>query len=149
MPLTDTSIRNAKPGATPKGKITDKPYKLSDARGLYLEVTPTGGKGWRLKYRFGGKEKRISLGVYPDAPLKDARDRRDDARKLLAAGIDPRANRKAKKSARAENAANSFEVIAREWWFAKYPPGYPGSEYPREHRRGSATRGRGRVAGGN
>ncbi len=79
MPLTDTAIRNAKPAA--------KPIILSDERGLYLEVAPSGGKWWRLKYRFDGKDKRISLGVYPDVSLKDARLRRDEARKLLADGV--------------------------------------------------------------
>jgi hypothetical protein len=73
----------------------------------------------RLKYRFAGKEKRLSLGVYPDVSLKDARDRRDASRKLLADRIDPSENRKAMKSARADAAANSFEVVAREW-FVKY-----------------------------
>lgn len=111
MPLTDTASRNAKPG--------EKPIKLFDERGLYLELSPTGGKWWRLKYRFAGKEKRLSLGVYPDVSLKEARDRRDGARKLLADGVDPSENRKAEKSARANQAANSFEVVAREW-FAKY-----------------------------
>jgi integrase len=111
MPLTDTAIRNAKPG--------EKPVRLFDGSGLYLEVSPTGGKWWRLKYRFDGKEKRLSLGVYPDVSLKDARDRRDASRKLLADGIDPSQNRKAMKSARADRSANSFEVVAREW-FAKY-----------------------------
>lgn len=82
MPLTVTTIRNAKPG--------DKTKKMFDGGGLYLEVAPSGGKWWRFKYRFGGKEKRLSLGVYPDVSLKDARDRRDEARKLLAKGIDPR-----------------------------------------------------------
>lgn len=118
MSLTDTAIRNAKPGVTPAGKSTDKPYKLGDAGGLYLEVAPAGGKWWRLKYRYDGKEKRLSLGVYPDVSLKDARQRRDDARKLLADGVDPGENRKAAKAAKTERAANSFEVIAREW-FAK------------------------------
>ena len=111
MPLTDTAVRNAKPG--------DKARKLFDSGGLYLEVAPTGGKWWRLKYRFDGKEKRLSLGVYPDVSLKDARDRRDEARKLLANEIDPSENRKAKKAAKVERAANSFEVVAREW-FAKH-----------------------------
>lgn len=111
MALTDTAIRNAKPG--------DKTIKLFDERGLYLEVSPAGGKWWRLKYRFDGKEKRLSLGVYPDVSLKDARERRDAARKLLADGTDPSENRKAQKSARADRAANSFEVVAREW-YAKY-----------------------------
>jgi Arm DNA-binding domain len=108
MPLTDTAIRNAKPG--------EKPVRLFDGRGLYLEISPTGGKWWRLKYRFNGKEKRLSLGVYPDV---SARDRRDASRNVLADGIDPSENRKAMKSARADKAANSFEVVAREW-FAKY-----------------------------
>ena len=107
MPLTNTAIRNAKP--------SNKPIRLFDERGLYLEVSPTGGKWWRLKFLFEGKEKRLSLGVYPDVPLKDARDRRDTARKLLADGIDPSENRNAQKLARADSAANSFEVVAREW----------------------------------
>lgn len=111
MALTDTTIRNAKPG--------ERPIRLFDGGGLYLEVSPTGGKWWRLKYRFDGKEKRLSLGVYPDVSLKDARDRREASRKLLANGIDPSENRKAMKSARADLAANSFEMLAREW-FAKF-----------------------------
>src|SRR5580704_13606668 len=111
MPLTSTAVSNAKP--------RDKTKKLFDGRGLYLEVSPAGGKWWRLKYRFDGKEKRLSLGVYPDVSLKDARDRRDAARKLRADRIDLSENRKAMKSARADRSANSFEVVAREW-FAKY-----------------------------
>lgn len=107
MLLTDTKVRTAKPAA--------KPQRLFDGGGLYLEVAPAGGKWWRLKYRHGGKEKRLSLGTYPDTGLKDAREKRDAARKLLAAGIDPGEQRKAKKAAGAESAANSFEVIAREW----------------------------------
>jgi integrase len=113
MPLTDTALRNAKP--------CQKTVKRFDERGLYLEISPAGGKWWRLKYRFDGKEKRLSLGVYPNVSLKDARDRRDVARKLLADGIDPSENRKAQKAGRADRAANSFEVVAREW-FAKYSP---------------------------
>jgi hypothetical protein len=109
--LTDTAIRNARPG--------EKPVRLFDERGLYLEISPVGGKWWRLKYRFGGKEKRLSLGLYPDVSLKDARDRRDASRKLLADGIDPSEYRKTMKSARADKTANSFEIVAREW-FAKY-----------------------------
>lgn len=116
MPLSDTAIRNAKPGLTPRGIQTDKPYKLSDTGSLYLEVMPTGGKLWRLKYRFAGKEKRLALGSYPETGLKDARAKRDDARKLLAAGVDPSEQRKAIKAAGEEKAANSFEVIAREWF---------------------------------
>ncbi len=108
MSLTNTSIRNAKPG--------EKPMKLYDGGGLYLEVAPSGGKWWRFKYRHARKEKRVSLGVYPEVSLKDARERRDEARKLVANGIDPSENRKALKSARMGRAANSFEVIAREWY---------------------------------
>jgi hypothetical protein len=76
MSLTNTTFRNA--------RAESKAVKLFDERGLDLEVSPAGGKWWRLKYRFNGKEKRISLGVYPDVSLKDARDRRDAARKLVA-----------------------------------------------------------------
>jgi len=115
MTLTDTAVRNAKPG--------EKAVRLFDERGLNLEISPTGGKWWRLKYRFDGKEKRLSLGVYPDVNLKNARNRRDEARRLLANGIDPSENRKAQKSARADRAANSFEAVAREW-FTKYSPGW-------------------------
>jgi len=107
MPLTDTQIRKAKPG--------EKTYKLSDGRGLYLEVTPAGGRWWRFKYRFDGKEKRLSLGVYPDIDLKTARERRDEARKLVAHRVDPSEKRKAEKATRQEEAANTFESIAREW----------------------------------
>lgn len=116
MPLTDTAIRNAKSGITPSGQTTARAYKMGDSGGLFLLVTPNGGKWWRFKYRFNGKEKRLSLGVYPDVPLKDARNRRDDARKLLANGIDPSEQRKAAKTASADRAANSFEAIAREWF---------------------------------
>jgi integrase len=115
MALTDTAIRNAKP--------SKKRVRLFDERALYLEVSPAGGKWWRLKYRFGGKEKRLSLGVYPDVSLKEARDRRDAARKLLANGVDPAANKKALSLARADRAANSFELVAREW-YAKYSPSW-------------------------
>ena len=108
MPLTDTAIRAAKPET--------RAHKLFDERGLFLLISPTGGKWWRFKYRFDGKEKQLSLGIYPDVGLKDARARRDEARKQVAAGIDPGENRKAIKSARADRAANSFEVIAREWF---------------------------------
>ena len=107
MPLTNVSVQNAK-GA-------EKPVKLFDGGGLYLEVSPAGGKWWRLKYRINGKEKRLSLGVYPDIGLKDARERRDEYRKLLANGIDPSEQRKATKTASQDRASNSFELIAREW----------------------------------
>jgi len=107
MPMTDMQVRTAKPG--------DKPHRLYDTGGLYLEISPSGGKLWRLKYRFTGKERRMALGKYPEVGLADARIRRDQARKLLADGIDPGAVKKAQKVAKAERAANSFEVICREW----------------------------------
>jgi len=115
MSLTETTIKNT--------KHSDKAFKLADEKGLFLLITPTGGKWWRQKYRFEGKEKLLSLGIYPEVSLKDARQRRDDARKQLANGIDPGQNRKAMKSAKADRAANSFEVIAREW-FQKKSPGW-------------------------
>jgi integrase len=115
VPLSDIKIRNAKPA--------EKPVRLFDERGLYLEVSPAGGKWWRLKYRFAGKEKRLSLGVYPDVSLKDARDSREECRKMLASGVDPSENRKARKSASSDRASNSFEVVTREW-FAKFSPGW-------------------------
>ena len=115
MPLTDVTVRTAKP--------RDKPYKLSDSGGLYVEVTPAGGKRWRWKYRIEGREKLLSMGVYPDVPLVLARVRRDDARKLLANGVDPSLHRQATKLAQAEGSANSFEVIGREW-FAKHQSGW-------------------------
>lgn len=111
MSLSDTAIRNAKPG--------DKTRKLADEKGLYLEVRPEGGKWWRLRYRFGGKEKLLSLGVYPDVGLAAARGRRDEARKLLASGADPSAARKAEKASQSTAQANTFEPIAREWYATK------------------------------
>lgn len=113
MPLTDTTAKSAKPAA--------KPYKLSDERGMFLLVNPNGAKWWRLKYRIDGKEKLLSLGVYPDVGLKDARARRDEARKQIAEGIDPSITRRVHKAAKTERAANSFESIAREW-HAKFSP---------------------------
>ena len=109
--LTNTQIRNAKPG--------EKPIRLSDEKGLYLEVAPSGGKWWRFKYRFGGKEKRISLGVYPEISLADARKRRDDAREQVAKGVDPSEAKKALKQVSIDAVANAFEAVAREW-FAKH-----------------------------
>jgi integrase len=107
MALTDSAIRKAKPEA--------KARRLYDGNGLYLEISPRGGKWWRLKYRHADKEKRLSLGTYPDTGLADAREKRDCARKLLASGVDPSQHRKAEKAAGIERAANSFEVVAREW----------------------------------
>lgn len=107
MALTDTTIKNAKPG--------EKPQRLFDGGGLYLEISPAGGRWWRLKYRFGGKEKRLSLGTYPETPLKLARERRDEARKLLADGVDPGAERKADKVRAKLEAERAFQTIALAW----------------------------------
>ncbi len=107
MPLSDTAIRGA--------KSKEKPYKMTDGNGLYLLVTLAGGKWWRFKYRFQGKEKLLSFGTYPEVGLGDARDKREAARKQVAAGIDPSESRKAEKLENAELSANTFEVIARDW----------------------------------
>lgn len=107
MPLTDKAILNAKP--------SEKPWKLYDTAGLYVEIASSGGKWFRLKYRINGREKRISLGVYPATSLKQAREKRDTARKLIAEGIDPSRDRKERKLAQANRTANTFEVVAREW----------------------------------
>ena len=119
MSLSDTAIRKSKPA--------DKPQKLRDGGGLYLLLRPDGARWWRWDYRrpITGKRNTLSLGTYPDTGLADARQRRDSARKLLAAGVDPGEHRKAEKAAGAERAANSFEVVAREWlgkrdWVASY-----------------------------
>ena len=110
MPLSDIAIRKAKP--------SDKVQRLFDGGGLYLEISPAGGKLWRQKYRVAGKEKRLAHGTYPEVSLADAREKRDAARKLLASGVDPGEHKKAVKAAGEERAANSFEIVAREW-FAK------------------------------
>jgi len=108
MKLNDVAVRKAKPDT--------KSYKMSDGGGMYLEVMPNGSKYWRLKYRFGGKEKRLALGVYPDVPLILARERREKARKLLAQEIDPGEVKQQSKRSNRENAENSFEAVAREWF---------------------------------
>ena len=87
MPLTDTAVRNAKSGINSKGVKTDKAYKIADGGGLYLEVTIKGAKYWRLRYRFNGKQKLLAIGVYPAISLKDARTKRDEAKKYLSQGI--------------------------------------------------------------
>jgi integrase len=101
------------------GNIRQPPYKLSDVKGMYLLVQPTGGKLWRYDYRFEGKRKTLALGSYPEISLSDARERHAEARKLLANGTDPGENKKAQKAAKADSAANSFEVVGREW-FARH-----------------------------
>jgi integrase len=124
--LTDTAIR--------KVKAMGKRVRLYDGAGLYLEVVPAGGRWWRLKYRFAGKEKLLSLGVYPEVRLADARVRCAEARKLLADGIDPSVHRRAQRAARTEKAANTFEVVAREW-FEKNSPTWAPSHATRVLRR--------------
>lgn len=119
MPLSDPVIKKAKPGITPKGRVTDKPYKIGDEKGLYLLVSAA-GKYWRLDYRFDGKRLTLALGKYPDTSLALAREKRDEARKLLASDIDPGAVKKATKAQRTESAANSFETIALQWYAKAY-----------------------------
>jgi integrase len=124
--LTDTAIRKAAPG--------EKPRKLADGSGLYLEIQPSGARYWRLKYRIGGKEKRLSLGVYPAVSLADARKRRDEARALVAAGIDPSEDRKSSKADQQRQRETqalidagaplpgSFEAVARDWLHLVHEP---------------------------
>lgn len=113
MPLTDSAVRNL--------KALDKPYKKADGGGLFLLVNPSGAKWWRLKFRVHGREKLLSLGTYPDTSLAYAREQREEARALLARGVDPGAHRKATKQGDAERLANSFEAITREWFAAHGP----------------------------
>ena len=119
MPLTDVAIRALKP--------KERAYRVFDGGGLYLEVAPSGSRLWRLKYRFLGKEKRLAFGAYPDVPLagrKDpatgewiagARDRREEARRLLASGVDPGAQKSLLEQTKRAAVKNSFEVVGREW----------------------------------
>lgn len=113
--LTDTAVKNA--------KTKDKQWKLSDTKGLFALIHPNGSKYWRMKYRYAGKEKLLSLGVYPDVSLKAARDSRDEARKLLSNGVDPSNFKKQTKQLIKEANKNNFEFIAREW-FGKYSPNW-------------------------
>ena len=113
-PLSEIKVRTAKP--------REKSYKLFDGRGLFLFVTPSGGKLWHFKYRFDNKEKKLTLGSYPEISLSNARIRREEARRQLANGIDPGAARKAQKQAETEE-KETFEVIAREW-HEKFTPNW-------------------------
>jgi integrase len=120
--LTDIQVKTAKP--------KEKDYKLADGNGLFLQVTHTGGKWWRFRYFFGGKEKMISFGTYPDISLAEARDKRHEGRNQVANGIDPGAERKALKQATQEQQdiiENSFETVAREWhtkFSGQWTPGH-------------------------
>ncbi len=119
VPLTDSRVRNAKPRS--------KEYKLSDGGGLFLLVVPAGGKYWRMKYRFGGKDMgSLAFGVFPEVSLTEARDKRETARKKLRDGIDPREQQKALKAAKGAETENGFEVVAREW-YARWSSGWSAS----------------------
>ena len=115
MKLTDTFLRSVKGNG--------KPQKHADGGGLFLFVTPTGSRLWRMAYRFAGKQKLLSFGPYPTIGLKDARELREAAKKQLAAGIDPGAHKQAVKAAAVADTQNSFEIVAREW-LAKYSVGW-------------------------
>jgi hypothetical protein len=105
--LTPTQINNSKP--------SKKPYRLFDGLGLYIEIAPNGGKYWRFKYLFLGKEKRLALGKYPEISLLEAREKRDQARKLLINNIDPSAAKAERRNAALVKVATTFELVAREW----------------------------------
>lgn len=112
MKLTARQVETAKP--------KEKPYKLADGGSLYLLVNPNGKKYWRLKYRTPGGENVLALGVYPAVSLAEARSKREDAKRTLAAGNDPSLERKMEKLSRKQDAENSFEAITREWYQRRY-----------------------------
>ncbi|MCS6765784.1 MAG: integrase arm-type DNA-binding domain-containing protein [Candidatus Protistobacter heckmanni] len=107
MALTEIACKQAKP--------KEKPWKLAGGGGLYLEIAPNGGKWWRLKYRVGGKEKRLSLGVYPEVGVKEASLRRDQAKAQLASGVDPSAQRQDEKRGLRDAMSTTFAKVAQEW----------------------------------
>jgi integrase len=123
--LTDTEIRKTKP--------QDKPFKLADGRGLYLLVNPGGGKLWRFDYRFDGKRKTLAMGAYPDTTLAKARERLDEARRMLADGLDPCAQRKAEKADEARQTSNSFKAVALEYFAVR------GKDWSERYRKRLAT----------
>ena len=108
MKLKAAEIKAAKP--------REKPYKLADGKGMFLLVNPNGSKYWRLKYRYGGKEKLLALGVYPERSLADAREDRDEARRKLAKGVDPGVTKRLKKLADKYEGENTFKAVADEWF---------------------------------
>ena len=122
MSLSDTQLRNM--------KATGKAKKISDGGGLYLHLSPAGGKLWRMAYRFEGKQKTVCFGAYPALSLKEAREKRDESKALLARGIDPSLHKQAAKAASIAETANAYEVVAREW-HAKYAPGWTESNAER------------------
>ncbi|MDR1648182.1 MAG: integrase arm-type DNA-binding domain-containing protein [Zoogloeaceae bacterium] len=107
-PLTDAAIRSAKPES--------KAHKLHDEKGLFLHVSTSGGKYWRFRYRLAGQGKELALGIYPDVGLKEARERRDEARQQVASGIDPGEAKRERKAASLARAANTFEAVAGRWF---------------------------------
>lgn len=107
MKLTDKAIKSA--------EAKEKPYRMADGHGLYIEIMQNGSKYWRLKYRYLAKEKKLAFGVYPETTLAEAREMRDAARKLLKAGVDPSHAKKEGRRLAMQNAANTFEAVAREW----------------------------------
>ena len=115
MPLTDTKLRSLRP--------TERPQRVFDGEGLYIEVRPNGGKWWRFKYRYEGKEKLLSFGTYPEVPLSLARTRRADARQLVAAGTDPSVARKQARDTKQREALSTVEAVARAW-LAHRAPGW-------------------------
>lgn len=123
MALTDPELKAAQP--------REKPYPLTDSGSLYLEVMPNGAKYWRWRYRYAGKQKRLAMGVYPEIGLKAARAKRDEAKRLLADGVDPGAVRKLEKVSRLEATSNSFEAVALEW-LAKFSPSWSASHMTRQ-----------------
>ena len=121
MALTELAVK--------KARATEKPQKLADSGGMYLLIQTTGSKCWRMDYRFGGKQKTLSIGVYPDVTLSEARDRREQARKLLANGGDPSAIKQAAKQTKQKTlqvAENSFKNLAAELHKLKSPMWTPG-----------------------
>ena len=122
MPLNDTFIRSVKP--------LDKPKKYFDGGGLFLFVPASGSKLWRMAYRFDGKSKLLSFGEYPAVSLKDARERREEAKKLLARNIDPSEQKREEKQARIRAERDSFQNIAKEWYatrMAEFSPKHQGT----------------------
>lgn len=113
MSLSDTQLRNM--------KATGKVKKVSDGGGLYLHLSPAGGKLWRMAYRFEGKQKIVCFGAYPAVSLKEAREQRDESKALLARGIDPSLHKQAAKAASIAETANAYEVVAREWYTKNAP----------------------------
>ena len=122
MSLSDTQLRNM--------KATGKAKKISDGGGLYLHLSPAGGKLWRMSYRFEGKQKTVCFGAYPAVSLKEAREKRDESKALLARGIDPSLHKQAAKAASIAETANAYEVVAREW-YTKNAPGWTESNAER------------------